>query len=166
MNFISRFLRHVFATHRQTHQRFPPAALARIEAAIAASEIKHNGQIRFIVETALSPSALYDQQTAQQRALEIFSLFGVWDTENNNGVLLYLLMADHDFEIIADRHIHAKAGRAYWEETSTQMQEFLKKGQFEEGVLHGIKRISEVLEKHFPEEVITPNELPDKPLII
>jgi uncharacterized membrane protein len=166
MHFISRFLRHVFATQRQTQQRFSPAALDRIEAAIAASEIKHNGQIRFIVETALSPLALYEKQTAQQRALEIFSLFGVWDTENNNGVLLYLLMADRDFEMIADRNIHLKAGQAYWDETSAQMQEFLKKGQFEEGVLHGIKRISEVLEKHYPEDVITPNELPDKPLII
>jgi uncharacterized membrane protein len=166
MHWLTRFLRHIFATQRQTHQCFPAAALARIEAAITASEIKHNGQIRFIVETALSPLALYEKQTAQQRALEIFSLFGVWDTENNNGVLLYLLMADRDFEIIADRQIHAKAGQAYWEQTCAEMQALLKEGQFEQGVLLGIQRISAMLEKHFPEDVITPNELPDKPLII
>ena len=166
MKVLPRLIRHVFATQRQTHQRFPAEALARIEAAIAASEIKHSGQIRFIVETALSPLALFEGQSAPQRALEVFSLFGVWDTEHNNGVLLYLLMADNDFEIIADRNIHLKAGQEYWVQTCAEMQSYLSKNMFEAGVLHGIKKISAVLECHFPEQVITPNELPDAPLVI
>jgi uncharacterized membrane protein len=166
MQFISRLLRHLFATHMYTRKKFPEDSLQRIERAIAASEIGHSGQIRFIVETSLSPYALFNHQSPQERALEIFSLYRVWDTQDNNGVLIYLLMADRDFEIIADRNIHAVAGQQYWEQTCSEMQKYLKNNQFESGVMVGIERITNILEKHFPEDVITPNELSDRPIII
>lgn len=163
---ISRFLRHLFSSNQQTKKNFPASTMKRIEDAIALSERHHNGQIRFIVETSLSPLALYQGQSVRERALEIFSLFRIWDTANNNGVLLYLLIADHAFEIIADRNIHAKAGQVYWDHVCKDMEKLLKSHQFEEGILFGIERISNVLKQHFPESVITPNELPDQPLII
>jgi uncharacterized membrane protein len=166
MDFITRFFRHLFATHWNTQKKFPIDALKRIEQEIAKSEVNHSGQIRFIVETSLSPLALWHRQSAQARALEVFSLFHIWDTEENNGVLLYLLMADRDFEIVADRNINAKAGNAYWLKISKEMEIFLKNNQFEEGVMHGIAKITEALREHFPEDVITPNELSDTPLII
>jgi uncharacterized membrane protein len=158
--------RHLLATNHSTKKRFPTVTLKKIEEYIAASEIHHNGQIRFIVETALSPLALYQGISVKERALEIFSVFRVWDTANNNGVLIYLLMADHAFEIIADRNIHERAGQNYWDKVSHEMSILLQNNQFEEGVLFGIERITSVLKEHFPESVITPNELPDQPLII
>jgi len=166
MQSISRMIRHLLATNYGTKKRFPTTTLKKIEQAIAASEISHNGQIRFIVETSLSPLALYQGLSVKERALEIFALFRVWDTANNNGVLIYLLMADHAFEIIADRNIHETAGQSYWDEVSQEMGMLLRNNQFEEGVLLGIERISRVLQLHFPESVVTPNELPDQPLII
>ena len=166
MRLILRMFRHLLATNYSTPKRFPAVTLKKIEQTIATSEICHNGQIRFIVETSLSPLALYHAISVKERALEIFSLFRVWDTANNNGVLIYLLMADHAFEIIADRHIHEKAGQNYWDKVSQEMGMLLQNNQFEEGVLLGIERITSVLQEHFPESVITPNELPDQPIII
>ena len=166
MNYFSRLLKHLFASNSNTKKYFSKDVLMRIEQAIAQSEMTHSGQIRFIVETSLSPMALYHRQSARERAIEIFSLFQVWDTAENNGVLIYLLMADHDFEIIADRNIHVKAGQDYWVRVCKEMEILLKSQQFEEGVLLGIKQIHEVLRQHYPAEVITPNELPDQPIII
>jgi len=166
MEFFSRLFRHIFTSSRSTQRFFNDAALKRIEQAIAKSEETHSGQIRFIVETALAPLSLYQGQSGQDRALEIFSLFRVWDTADNNGVLIYLLMADHDFEIIADRNIHQKVGQAFWESVCQEMETLLRKGQFEEGVLLGIELIDQALSEHFPAQTITPNELPDQPIII
>jgi uncharacterized membrane protein len=166
MDYFSRFLKHLFANSGNTKKHFNKDVLIRIQQAITQSENTHSGQIRFVVETSLSPIALYHQQSARERALEIFSLFRIWDTEENNGVLIYLLMADHDFEIIADRNIHLKAGQDYWVKVCKEMEVLLKKRQFSEGVLLGIERIHEVLRQHYPAEVITPNELPDQPIII
>jgi len=166
MEFISRFIRHIFTSSRSTQRYFNEGALKRIEQAIAKSEETHSGQIRFIVETALAPLSLYQGQSGQDRALEVFSLFRVWDTADNNGVLIYLLMADHDFEIVADRNIHQKVGQAFWGSVCHEMETLLRKGQFEEGVLLGIELIHQALREHFPAQTITPNELPDQPIII
>ena len=166
MQFINRLLRHLFSSNLKTKKIFTDLTLKKIEDAIATSEIAHSGQIRFIVETSLSPQALFNHQTPRERALEVFSLFRVWDTENNNGVLIYLLMADRDFEIVADRNIHNLAGEQYWETISDEMATLLRQNRFEDGVLHGIDRIHHILKYHFQADVITPNELPDKPIII
>jgi uncharacterized membrane protein len=166
MDYFSRLLKHLFASSGNTNKHFNQDVLIRIEQAIAQSEMTHSGQIRFIVETSLSPMALYHRQTARERAIEIFSLFQVWDTAENNGVLIYLLMADHDFEIIADRNIDARAGQDYWVKVCKEMEVLLKNQQFEDGVLLGIERIHAILRQHYPAEVITPNELPDQPIII
>jgi uncharacterized membrane protein len=166
MAFLNRLLRHLFASTYATKKIFTQSSLRKIEDAIAKSEISHSGQIRFIVETSLSPHALFHRQTPRERALEVFSLFRIWDTANNNGVLIYLLMADHDFEIIADRNIHQLAGDTFWKMVADEMTALLQNNKFEEGVLHGIERIHQVLKEHFSADVITPNELPDAPIII
>lgn len=166
MQFIKRLIKHVFASNRATKNIFTDESLKKIEAAITESELTHSGQIRFIVETSLSPQSLFNHQTPRERALEVFSLFRVWDTANNNGVLIYLLMADRNFEIVADRNIHNLAGEDYWKSVSNEMAQLLRQNKFEEGVLHGIERIHQVLRYHFSSEIITPNELPDKPIII
>ena len=163
---FSRLFKHLFATTRQTKTHFPTSALQMIEDRIAQSEIGHSGQIRVVIETTLSPYAIWHEQSCRERAIEVFSLQKIWDTENNNGVLIYLLMADHAFEIIADRGVHQKVGDDFWKKLCEMMEIHLKNGDFQAGVLEGIQEIDQTLRKFYPASVITPNELSDQPILI
>jgi len=163
---FSRLFKHLFATSRQTKKHFPLSGLQLIEDRIAESEIGHSGQIRVVIETTLSPYAIWHQQSSRERAIEVFSLQKIWDTENNNGVLIYLLMADHAFEIIADRGVHQKVGDEFWKKVCEMMEIHLKNSDFQTGVLTGIYEIDQILRQFYPASVITPNELSDKPILI
>lgn len=137
-----------------------------IENAIRSTETRHDGQIRFAVEAALEWSPLLAGQTAQQRAVEVFSELRVWDTEHNNGVLIYLLLADHDVEIVADRGIHVRLGKEVWEAVCREMEAAFRAGQFEAGVLAGIHAVGEHLSRHFPARRDKSNEMPDNPVVL
>ena len=137
-----------------------------IEAAIRDSETRHEGEIRFAVEAALDPAALIGRQSARQRAIDVFSQLRIWDTEHNNGVLIYLLLADHDVEIVADRGIHALIGSDEWERICADMEQAFRHGRFEEGVITGIQAVSEHLVKHYPRQGYNPNELPNAPVVL
>src|SRR3981189_2578687 len=119
---IGRIGRHLLEHRWRARRIFPPRALGAIEAAIKASEATHSGQIRFVVEGALDGAPLFRNQSARERALNIFSQLRIWDTAHNNGVLIYLLLADRDFEIVADRGIDAKVGRAGWGKICVEME--------------------------------------------
>jgi uncharacterized membrane protein len=147
-------------------RHFSNEAIQLIEAAIAHSEALHLGEICFAVETKLSFLELVARKTAKQRALEVFSELRVWDTEQNNGVLIYLLLADHDFEILADRGIHQHVGSAGWESISHEMERMFRQGQFEAGVIEGISKISEHLIQYYPAMGENHNELPNAPVIL
>jgi uncharacterized membrane protein len=134
-----------------------------IEAAIGASETRHSGEIRFAVESALDAPALLRGQSARGRALEVFSALRVWDTEANSGVLVYLLLADRDVEIVADRGIHGRVGAAAWEAICREMEARFAAGRYAEGVLTGIARIDEHLARHFPRDAHDKDELPNAP---
>ena len=107
---IRRIGRHLLEHRWRLRRIFPPTALARIEQAIKAGEATHSGQVRFVVEGALDGAPLFRNQPARERALDVFSQFRIWDTAHNDGVLIYLLLADRDVEIVADRGIDAKVG--------------------------------------------------------
>lgn len=145
---------------------FPAHSLQAIEQAIHESEAQHAGQVRFAVEASLDFAALWRNQTASERAIDIFSQLRVWDTEHNNGVLIYLLLADRDVEIIADRGIHTKLEKACWEEICLEMESAFRLGNFEAGVIKGINSVSSHLQQHFPKQSTSVNELPDKPIIL
>ena len=162
---LRRLLSHLVASTRRTAWAFPESALNRIESAIGAAERRHAGQIRFAVEAALEPAAVWKGMTARDRALDVFSMLRIWDTEHNNGVLVYLLLADHDVEIVADRGIHRRAGNPEWEGICREMEAHFRAGRFEEGVIQGIGRISALLASHFPGAGST-NELPDRPVLL
>jgi uncharacterized membrane protein YgcG len=162
----TRLFKHLVTGRLAVLRVLPPRAVRTIEQAIRESEANHGGQIRFAVEPALDFSALMRGQSARQRAIEVFSQLRVWDTEHNNGVLIYLLLADRDVEIIADRGIHAKLGNAGWETVCREMEQSFRQGRFEEGVIAGIKAVGGHLEKHFPNRPAGPGELPDRPVII
>lgn len=163
---IRRLCRHICTLPGAVKKHFCYGAIQRIEAAIATSELQHLGEIRFAVEARLPLSALLAKKTAKHRALEIFSSLKVWDTEQNNGVLIYLLLADHDFEILADRGIHKHVGSHGWEQISRHMEQMFKQGKFEAGVIEGVAKISEHLIQYYPAHGKSKNELPDTPVIL
>ena len=140
--------------------------LASIEQAIKAGEATHAGQVRFVVEGALDGGPLFRNQPARERALDIFSQLRIWDTHHNNGVLIYLLLADRNVEIVADRGIDAKVGAAGWEKICRAMEVDFQAGNFERGVIKGIEAVSREMAKHFPAKGGGQNELPDAPVVI
>ena len=164
---LARILRHLLTGQLAVRRLFPAASLAAIEEAIKQSERSHGGEICFAVEAALNTASLLKNQTARERAVEVFSQLRIWDTEHNNGVLIYLLLADRDVEIIADRGIHAKVANSEWEAICHTMESAFQRQQFEAGVIEGINRISHHLRMHFPPHSGNEkNELADKPVIL
>jgi uncharacterized membrane protein len=163
---LQRILRHYFIPPWWVRRVFPAASLNSIEAAIRESEKTHGGQIRFAVESALHTGPLLRGQSARVRALEVFSGMRVWDTERNNGVLIYLLLADRDVEIVADRGIHARVGAAEWERICRKMEAHFRAGRFEQGVIGGIRAVSAHLARHYPGDGTRANELPDSPVVL
>jgi uncharacterized membrane protein len=162
----SRLFRHLMSPHWLVRRTFPPVVLSKIERAIADCESRHAGQIRFAVEHALDTAALLRGLSARERALQVFSTLKVWDTQHNNGVLIYLLLADRDVEIIADRGIHERAGVNEWEAICREMEAAFREGRFEQAVLGGIERVSGLMEIHFARGRRGPNELPNRPVVL
>ncbi len=163
---LIRVMRHLSMGRAAVRRVFPPHVLKAIEQAIRATEQRHAGQIRFAVEASLELAPLLAGQTAQQRAIEVFSRLRVWDTEHNNGVLIYLLLADRDVEIIADRGIHVRLGQEVWEGICREMEAEFRAGNFETGVLAGIHAVGEHLSRHFPAHGGKCNEMPDHPVVL
>jgi uncharacterized membrane protein len=164
---LGRIGRHLLQHHWRVRKVFPPTVLATIERAIKASEATHSGQIRFVVEGALDGAPLLRNQSARSRALDVFSHLRIWDTAHNNGVLIYLLLADRVVEILADRGIDAKVDAAEWKNICTMMEAEFGQGNFEAGVLKGIAAVTRQLAMHFPKHGGGDgNELPDAPVVM
>lgn len=163
---IKRIGKHLLEHHWRARRIFTPKVLADIEQAIKLTEATHSGQVRFVVEGALDGKPLFRDQPARERALDIFSELRIWDTAHNNGVLIYLLLADRQVEIVADRGIDAKVGASGWQKICAAMETDFKAGNFEAGVIRGIGAVSKQLAAHFPKARAGPNELPDAPVVM
>lgn len=163
---LARVARHLIAMPGAVRRAFPPAAMAAIEQAIARSETQHRGEVRFAVEAALDASGVVAGQSARARAIEVFSQLGVWDTEDNNGVLIYLLLADRDVEIVADRGIDALVGAQEWEAICRAMEAALRRREFEPAVLGAIEAVTRLLARHFPPRAGDRNELANRPVTV
>src|SRR6201997_5010036 len=163
---VKRIGKHLIEHRWRVRRLFPPKVLDRIEQAIKTGEATHSGQLRFVVEGALDGAPLLRDQPARERALDIFSHLRIWDTEHNNGVLIYLLLADRDVEIIADRGIDAREGEAGWQAICRSMEAEFREGRFEAGAIKGIEAVSRELAKYFPPQSPQRNELPDAPVVI
>jgi uncharacterized membrane protein len=137
---IARIGKHLLHHRWWVRRYFPPNVLAAIEAAIKAGEATHSGQVRFVVEGALDGAPLFRGQSARDRALDIFGQLRIWDTAHNNGVLIYLLLADRDVEIVADRGIDAKIGTAGWAKMCAAMEVDFRARNFEAGAIKGSQR--------------------------
>lgn len=166
---INRIGRHLLATKWALNRAFPSKSLSAIEQAIKASESTHLGEIRFVVEGALDGIPLLKGHSARARAIDVFSQLRIWDTEHNSGVLIYLLLADRNVEIVADRGINAAAGKQGWENICHKMETAFKHGYFEAGVITGIEEITQHLTTHFPQsngDHKDKNELSDTPVML
>jgi uncharacterized membrane protein len=159
-------LRHLFAPPWRVRRAFPPAVLDRIENAIMASETRHRGEIRFVVEGALDFLPVARGLAPRARALEAFSMLRVWDTEENSGVLIYVQLVDHDIEIVADRGIASRIAQGEWEAICRRMEEAFRAGRFEDGSLAAIADVTELLARHFPAAGRNADELPDRPIVL
>ena len=163
---ISRLVRH------RWHDAFgrsaiPAPTLQRLAAQVAASELHHTGQIRIVVESGLPWSYLRRHAKARERALMLFSKHRVCDTEHNNGVLIYLLMPEHAFEIVADRGLARHVPPATWQKMAEQMSARFQQGRYEDGLAQAIDAVGALLAEHFPRTADSPsiNELPDAPMV-
>ncbi len=163
---VTRICRHLAVSHGRVSRAFPPAALGAIERAIKNSEAVHDGEIRFVVEGALDGAPLFSGHSAKERAIDLFSRLRMWDTEHNSGVLIYLLLADRQVEIIADRGIHAKAGSGAWLSICHEMEAAFRKREFEAGAVAGIRAVARQLAQHFPARTGARNELPNEAVLL
>jgi uncharacterized membrane protein len=161
-----RLLRHVFA--RSARHLFPEDSLQRIADAIAAGELRHRGEVMFAVESELPAVMILRGLQARQSAEAAFARLRTWDTEANNGVLIYLLLADHRLEIVADRGLRDLVSAEQWRGVCLLMEERLRAGEPEQAVIRGIEAVSDLLAGHFPQVDGDPDrdELPNRPLIL
>jgi uncharacterized membrane protein len=167
---IGRLIRHAAATHWRTRMLFPSTTLDAVEQAIARVESAHSGEIRFAIETALMPLHILNGMAPRARALEVFAHLRVWDTEHNNGVLIYVQLADRDVEIVADRGFQGRVSPAEWEAVCRLMEEHFRAGRYKEGSIAGVDAIGNLLARHFPpnpaRSARSDNELPDRPTLL
>ncbi|MFT3896872.1 MAG: TPM domain-containing protein [Thermomonas sp.] len=161
-----RLLRHLFA--RSARSVFPEDSLHRIADAVHAAEQRHTGEICFAVEASLPPMAVLRGIDARSRAQQVFAQLRVWDTHANNGVLVYLLLADHRIEIVADRGLAGLVSAEQWRGVCQLMEGRLQDDRAEDAALAGVAAISDLLAGHFPQQpgVADENELPDEPRLL
>ena len=162
---IARLLRHRWRD--DSNRAISPEVVARITRRVGASENRHSGEIRVCVEAALPTSYVMRDATPRQRAIALFGKLRVWDTEHNNGVLVYLLLAERAIEIVADRGLTARVPEAEWRRIVDSMRSEFREGRYEQGLTHAIDAVTALLVQHFPlrpgED--NPNELPDEPVL-
>lgn len=159
-------LRHLPWTPGRLRRTFTPAIRQSITQAVQAAEQVADGQIRFAVEGALPPAQLLRGVTPRERAIEVFSRLRVWDTQHNNGVLIYVLLADHAIEIVADRGIHARVDATAWTAICRQVEAAFGRGDYEAGAVSAIESVAETLGRHFPRRPRAGNELSDDPELL
>jgi uncharacterized membrane protein len=167
MNRWLRLLRHRWLDEDDARRALGAGALERIEQRVRDSERGHDGEIRVCVEAGLPLSYLWRGLSARDRALTLFGKLRVWDTERNNGVLIYLLLAEHRIEIVADRALSRQVDAATWQRIVDAMGASFRAGRFEEGLNAAIDAVDALLRQHFPLTPggVSPNELPDAPLL-
>jgi uncharacterized membrane protein len=167
-NRLRRLLRHAVTFKFQTKNAFDDLLLTAIETAITEAESRHGGQIRWVVETELSALQIWDRVSARERAVQLFADLHIWDTEHNNGVLIYILFAEKRVEIVADRGVHRLTSvhqPKIWRQVCQQLESDFKTGQFKSGALAAIAATGQVLAAYFPTADLS-DELSNKPLRI
>ncbi len=157
---------HFFISPWKWHKFFSKSALKMIEKTIQQSESQHSGELRFVIESKLTFAQINQNLSSWQRALAVFSNTQVWDTEENSGVLIYLLLAERTVHIIADRGINKQVSQTQWDDIAFMMQQAFQQKDFQQGSLIGIEKITALLIEHFPARINNPNELSNTPIVL
>ena len=150
MSRFLRFLKHRWYEVGDVGRVLDAEALARLERRIAASEQRHSGEVRICVEAALPSSYLWRHASPRERAISMFGKLRVWDTEHNNGVLIYLLLAEHAIELVADRGLNRHVDARHWQEMVEHLRVALREGRYEDGLTSALEEVSAVLVQYFP----------------
>jgi len=166
MHMLTRWFKNLTTTPFALRRHFPPAALTAIDTAIAASEQSHRAEIRCAVEASLSIGNLLTAMDSKARAIEVFSMLRMWDTAENNGVLLYMLLAEHKIEIVADRGFSSCVTDAEWMSICAELEQAFAAGKYEDGTLAALDRISALARQHFPAGNGDSNELPNRTVLL
>jgi len=166
MNRWLRILKQRWLDETDARRALDDAALDRLAERVRRSEARHGGEIRVCVEAGLPLSYLWRGLSARDRAITLFGKLRVWDTEANNGVLIYLLLAEHAIEIVCDRGVARRVPQGHWDALIARMREAFRAGRFEAGLGEAIDAVDALLTQHFAVEpgAANPNELPDRPL--
>ena len=163
---LARFWRHVLMTPMRAARAFPAAVMDAIGGEIGAQERAHRGEVVFVVEAELHAAQLWKGVSPRERARQVFAQHGVWNTEENTGVLVYVLLADRAVEIVADRGIGSRVDAAEWRGICASMEREFSQGRYAEGAIAGVRAVSQLLARHFPAQGERRNELPDRPIFI
>jgi uncharacterized membrane protein len=167
---IGRLIRHAASPHWRARILFPKSTLDAIEQAIAGAERTHDGEICFAIETSLAPLHLLYDWRPRDRALEMFGRLKVWDTAHNNGVLIYVQLADRAVEIVADRGLKDRVSQAEWEAVCRLMEEHFRQGRYQAGAIAGVDAVGTLLARHYPAQAVERetrrNQLPDRPTLL
>ncbi|MBZ2206646.1 TPM domain-containing protein [Massilia soli] len=163
---LARAMRHWRTTAAVGRKAFPTESLGDLGAAITEGELHHRGEVRLIVENSMPFDAVWNDVSNRQRALALFAEFGVWDTEDNCGVLIYVNLAEHKVEIVCDRNIGRRIDSATWQAICQTMTQGFRRGEFHDSTLAAIHQVNQLLRQHFPAEGEAVNELPDHPIVL
>ena len=166
MHLLSRLFRHVTTTTAAGRRVFPPRTLQAIEEAIEDGETRHRAEVHMIIEPALDMQAVLSRMTSRERARELFSDYRIWDTEENCGVLMYINLADHKVEIVADRGVGREIPAGEWETICRTMTQGFARGEYHDSVIHALTRLNASLEQHYPDDGSTRNQLPNRPVML
>ena len=162
---LGRIWRHRWIDEAEVRRALPDEAMQRLTGRVAASERRHSGEIRVCIEAGLPLSYLWRNATARERAVAMFGKLRVWDTARNNGVLIYLLLADHQIEVVADRGLNTQVSSAQWQALVARMADDFRGGRFEEGLNAAVDAVDALLRQQFPraQGETDVDELPNAP---
>ncbi|NHZ35402.1 TPM domain-containing protein [Massilia rubra] len=163
---LARIWHHWRSTAAKGRRAFPPETLDAIGKAITAGEQTHRSELRLIVEHGMPFDALWAGMGIRERAIALFAEYGIWDTEDNCGVLIYVNLAEHQIEIVTDRNVGRKIDNIVWKRLCALMTQGFAQGQFHAATLAALEQVNALLAEHFPAEGARANELPDRPIML
>jgi len=166
MDRCRRAFRHLLTGASEGRRCFPPATLAAIAAAITEGETRHRAEVRLIVEPALTFGAAFDNVSNRDRARALFAQYGVWDTEENCGVLIYVNLAARAVDIVADRNVGRLVSDSDWQAVCRTMTAGFARGDFHDSTLAALGQLADLLQRHFPADGVRPNQLPNEAVIL
>lgn len=166
MRTLPRIWRHLVTTSAGSRRAFPTAALNQIQKTIAKGETLHRAEVRLVIEPSLSIQDVLNGTSSRERALELFSLYDIWDTEENCGILIYIELADHQVEIVTDRGVNRIISESEWQDICQTMTRGFASNSYGDAVIAALEKLNALLHVRFPDDGSSVNQLSDRPIIL